>query len=119
MSVIHSNSCTCSQTTRAAAHPLLSGRRNGGDTVYDAVSAVFLKCRRARGHGTADLLTENSLRGGRMLMLLLIIIAELLEQSDGYYTSSKKNTDQDYDGESISPEQSPAYRFKRLLHIAP
>lgn len=89
MLFIHPNSFTCSHTTQAAANPPLSGTRVGGHTVYDAVCAEFLNWRGARGHGTADLLTENSLRGKRMLMLHLIIIAELLEQSDGYYTSSK------------------------------
>lgn len=62
-------------------------------TVNDAVSAGFSSWRGARGHGTADLLTEENdnhdLRGKRMPMLQLIKTAET-EQSDGFYISSNK-----------------------------
>lgn len=82
----------------------------GGRTVNDAVCAVLLSWRAARGHGTADPLTEENdnhdLRGKRMPMLQLTITHSQTQQSDGFYISRKKiqNANYDYDLESITPQ---------------
>lgn len=101
-----------------------------GFTVYDAICATFLSWRGARGHGTADLLTEKNddhdLRGKRMPMLQLMIIVGT-EHRQSIQTASihpVKNTEcqlllQSAVYYSAAALSSLTYRFKRLLHIAP
>lgn len=58
--------------------------------MHDAVCAAFFSCGGARGHGTADLLTEENDNHDLRGKLQLIVTAET-EQSDGVYIPSKEH----------------------------